>query len=406
MNQRKWGPCFVLLCALSTTAFSSPAFAEESATSIRRILFIIHPYCWSMSGDKVPDTWDPTEWNTFLTWELELHKKYQSIISKMDADEAVVIFPIGDSKPMRELKEHARAELGDRCVIVERSSLNPDFLTGVDDPIRKFLDDSRLSGKSEWLQGILTDQGKRDKPAGVATELEKELREACQTIGYDWRPQSLEVIYYNRLVAHEILEKFQERNLTYDPQTVECKAVGEGFDQCAMTWKSMLPRYMKLAKPIENDVALSVPGLYAALSGEFQERVDLGNGVRLFLWLGPDGESIALFTRVSLQWSDPLLYATMSLKELDLEVSGVAINRVRGRMANQMSVITLGPRFDPSPVVQPDPDHLRVPIFAGSRRGGDHAYYIAAPDVDPEKFRAQLVAAELSTAPKSDQAVE
>ena len=40
----------------------------------------------------------------------------------------------------------------------------------------------------------------------------------------------------------------------------------------------------------------------------------------------------------------------------------------------------------------PDPDHLRVPIFTGSRRGGDHAYYIVAPGVDPAAFRQQLVA--------------
>ena len=83
----------------------------------------------------------------------------------------------------------------------------------------------------------------------------------------------------------------------------------------------------------------------------------------------------------------------MSLKELDLEVSKVEVNQIRGQRANQISTITLGPRFDPSPAFQPDPDHLRVPIFAGSRRGGDHAYYIVAPDVDHAAFRQQLVAA-------------
>ena len=406
MNQRKYGPCFVLLCALSTTAFSSPAFAEESATSIRHILFIFHPYCWSMSGGKVPDTWEETEWNTYLDRELRLHKKYMSIITEMAADEAVIIFPIGDSEPMRELKQHAKAELGDRCFIVERSSLNPDFLTGVEDPIRKFLDDPQLAGKAEWLQGILSDQGKRNIPDGVADELEGELRAACQTIGFDWRPESLEVIYYNRLIADEILEKMRDRNLTYDPQTVECRAAGEGFEQCAMTWKSMLPHYMKLTKPIENEEALSVPGLYAALTGKFQGRFELDNGVRLFLWLGPEGESVALFTRASLEWADPLWYATISLNELDLEVTRVAINRIRDRVAAQISVITLGPRFDPSTFVQPDPDHLRVPVFAGSRRGGDHAFYIVAPDVDHEQFRAQLLAAQLAPGLDSAPAVE
>ena len=90
---------------------------------------------------------------------------------------------------------------------------------------------------------------------------------------------------------------------------------------------------------------------------------------------------------------NPQQYATVSLEELDLEVR---VNQIRGRQANQRSTIVLGPRFDPSTAFQPDPDHLRIPVFAGSRRGGDHACYIIAPGVDSEVFRKNLTDARIS----------
>jgi hypothetical protein len=86
----------------------------------------------------------------------------------------------------------------------------------------------------------------------------------------------------------------------------------------------------------------------------------------------------------------------VSLKELDLEVSQVEVNQIRGNRANQISTIMLGSRFDPLPAFQPDPDHLRVPVFAGSRRGGDHAYYVIAPGADAPAFREQFVKATVS----------
>ena len=369
------------------------ARAEDTPQRIRRMTWIVHPYCWSMFGDGVPAGADPERWKACLTWERDNHKKYMEMISRMEADEAVIIYPIGSSPPMRELQEHAQSELGDRCVVVKRSSVDPNFLLDVKDPIRKYLDDAALPGKSEWIKQMLTSSGTFPEPEGLAKELEQEVREACQQIGYDWRPESLEVLYYNRLIAHEIEQTLIDRNLVYDPQTVKCTALGEGFEQCAMTWKGLLPAYLGLSNPIENDPKLSVTGQPHVVFGKFQERVDLGNDIRLFLWEGPEGEAVALFTRASFRWIDPLQFANVSLKELDLEVSKVEINQIDGSRANQISTITLGPRFDPSPAFQPDPDHLRVPIFAGSRRGGDHAYYIVAPGVDHAAFRQQLLAA-------------
>ena len=396
MKQRNIITSTVVLFSGLTMLLHSLAFADDAVNRIRRITWIVHPYCWSMAGDTIPANVNVENWKACLAWERDNHQQYMKMISGMEQEEAVVIYPIGNSKPMQELLEHAQSELGDRCVVVKRSSIDPNFLKGVKDPIRQFLGSAELPGKSEWVEAMLTSQGAFDKPEGLAAELEQELHEACQKIGYDWRPESLEVIYYSRLIAHEIEQAFKDRNLVYDPQTVKCMAVGEGFEQCAMTWKGMLPAYLGFSGPIENEATLSVTGQHHVVFGKFQERIDLGNQIRLFLWQGPEGEAVALFTRAAFRWSDPLEFATVSLKELDLEVSKVEVNQIHGRRANQISTITLGPRFDPSPAFQPDPDCLRVPIFAGSRRGGDHAYYIVAPGVELSEFRQQLVKAMVS----------
>ena len=202
---------------------------------------------------------------------------------------------------------------------------------------------------------MLTSQETFDEPTGLATDIEKELREACRIIEYNWRPESLEVNYYSRLITHEIEQTFKNRNLVYDPQTAKSTVLGEGFEQCAMTWKGMLPAHLGFANPIENDPTLSVTGQREVVFGKFQERIDLGNDIRLFLWLGPKKEAVALFTRAAFRWSDPLQFATVSLKSLELEVSNVEINQIGGKRANQISTITLGPRFDPSPAFQPGP---------------------------------------------------
>jgi len=390
----------VVLAGLGLLA-ATPTAAAEQGQPIRRITWFSHPYCWSMSGDNVPAGADPELWAACLAWERSNHKKYLELISNMKPDDAAIIYPIGGSAPMVELQQHAKATLGDRCLIVSRGGKNPDFLKNIKDPIRRFLSGEDLPGKKQFVHAMLTDNGKLPEPPGLADQIETEVRQACESIGYDWRWQALEVIYFNRMIAYEIETKFRQRKLVYDPKTVQCVAVGEGFEQCAMTWKSMLPGYLGLANPIENDPTLSVTGEPCVVFGKFKERIALPNDVRIFLWESKDGEAVALIVRAAFRWSDPLTFATISLEDLNLEVSKVEVNQIRDKRANQISTITLGPRFDPSPAFQPDGDHLRVPVYTGSRRGADHAYYIVAPGVDYAAFRQRLVEAEIAPAPRS-----
>ena len=172
-----------------------------------KIYWCIHPYCWSMYNG-VPNGRDPKLWHAILAWELRVHELHLDFVANMKPDEALIIYPIGDSAPMRKLIEQAQSTLGRRCVLVGWQCASVEFLATVSDPIRRFLDDKELPGKQEFIHDMLTDFGRRKMPQGLAEELEAEIREACEIIGYDWSYQALKVIYYSRALALEIEEDF------------------------------------------------------------------------------------------------------------------------------------------------------------------------------------------------------
>jgi len=230
------------------------------------------------------------------------------------------------------------------------------------------------------VRNTLTDEGRLPTPEGLAEELEAEIREACETIGYDWGIGAFKVIYYNRVLALDIEEKFRENGLIYDPQTVEGMAFGEGLEQCAMTWKCMLPHYMGLAKPIENDPSLSVIGAAYLVNAEFKERVLFADDVCLLLCEGEDGRPIALFHRTAVQLKDPQLYAHVPIEGLNLEVWGM-YDKFWSAQA---------------PTAMP-PGHLHVPVFTADRTDRNTYYYLIASDISFEDFRERLAGVEINT---------
>lgn len=359
---------------------------------INKIYWCIHPYCWSMYN-QVSNGRDPKLWNAILAWELRIHELHINSISNMKPDEALIIYPIGNSDPMRKLIEHAQKTLGQRCVLVSWQCASIEFLANVSDPIRQFLDDKELPGKREFIHDMLTDFGRRKAPKDLAGELEAEIGETCEAIGYDWSYQALKVIYYSRVLALELEEKFREQGLVYAAQSVECVAFGEGFEQCAMTWKAMLPHYMGLANPIGNDFELSVSGAPFLVTAKFKERIALNGDVRLFLWEGENGQPIALFCRAKARLKDPQLFAHIPLKGFNLEVRGVA------------------PDTKYWPVKHPFQSAIRiwrgrlmVPVMAALRRNNaDEPYYLLASGISFEDFRRQLVNAEINPAPDHSQ---
>ena len=182
---------------------------------------------------------------------------------------------------MQALENEGRKRLGRRCLIIRSESPS-------------------ANQKVDYRQLL---------PDAVKIELLDELLEAVRHNSDTWNAQALEVIFYNRMIALEIEREFRKRRLQVDPQRVAALAFGEGFEQCATTWKAMVGTYLGWSRPIEIDYNLSVSGMpllrgapwgkrcFLWEAGSAPERVAVGEEVRLFLWELKDGRPMAWFVR-------------------------------------------------------------------------------------------------------------
>ncbi len=350
------------------THFNPP---PSSSIMINKIYFCIHPYCWSVHGRSISRG---AEWNACLAWELWTHTLHMDLISNMKPDEALIIIPSESRPPMKRLESYAKKILGRRCIIL-RSEVPPmPWLSKITDPtVRLFFDDNKKADKQRWILELPTNAGRPKDSERLAQETIAEIREISENIGYDLPPNSIELIFYEKLLAQDIMRGFRKRGLIYDPQNVEGEAFGEGFEQCAMDIKSMLPHYLGWAKPIETNFELSVSGAPFLINATFKERVALTGDVRLFLWEAKDGLPIAFLHRAAAYPSDPMLYAHLPIEGFSLEV------RTIGALVRKIE----------------DGGHLTVGIYTGTRRGSafleDHPYYLIARGISFKEFRSRLV---------------
>ena len=369
---------------------SSVAAAAAEPVQISKISWCIHAYCWSLHGPTVPKGRDAALWHAQMSRELWLHTRQMEAISNMKPDEALVIYPIGNPAPQRHMIEHAKRVLGPRCIVITRQTAGDEVFAGVQDPIRKFLDEPDWPERDTWVHNMLTDFGKRPEPPGIAAEMRAEVREACAELGYDWAPAAIEVAYYQRMIAYDIKEAFRTGGLAFDPATVECVAYGEGFEECSMSWKSMVANYLGLANPIENDYERSVSGAPFLVDATFKERVALSDNVRLFLWEGKDGQHVALYTRAGTRLEDPQYYAHFDIA-----------SRVGGR------TFTLEVKSSFTGVFWESKSHTVIPVvsatapaFAATRRGGgDYFLHLIGSGEPFEDFRNRMAAAKINTSP-------
>jgi len=357
------------------------------SVEIDKIYFLIHPTCWEHQvhahtdeqfraylEDYIKNGGNASNWFTALNWERAVNKKQMQLISRFKPNEAMIIYPIGDSPPMLGLIEHAEECLGKRCVVLKRSGfVEPKVLHDMDEPIRHFLEDEQMEGRDEFMAAF-PDRWRDDAIA--------EIRQMCQISGYDWNPGALKVVLGNRTWADEIAEEFAERNLTYDPQTVEAEAFGEGFEQCAMTWKALIPGYLGWTNPIENDFNLSVSGGQFLFDAELKDRSDLGDGIRLFIWERSHGIPVALYQQPAPQFAARQLHAYVPLDGVFLEA---------------WSLSKKAWPADDSPLETVD-GCLKVPVFRALRQGNEDSYYLLGANMTWETFRDLLSAATIGTA--------
>jgi hypothetical protein len=340
--------------------------------NISKISFLIHPACWDLALDSAGrpaksyislvnrirgGAWyDERNFFETLAWERRVNEKQKEYIRKMGPDEALVIYPIGARKAMTDLEEVAQQRLGRRCIII-----NSHPPTENEDP-RAFL------------------------PEPIKAGLMDELLESVQKTGYDWSAGALKVILYNRKIAVEIQQECRRRGLHFDPETVNMIAFGEGFEQCAMTWKAMLPYYLDMPKPIENDYELSVSGMPLLQSAKFRERTALHRDARLFLWELSDGRPMGLFVRSMARLSDQQLFATVPLKPEKVEVF------------SEDGEEFWPPAREPNSAVRSSShESIQIPIYAALRKiPTDRAYYVVGNGVTYNEFRRALVASAIS----------
>ena len=372
---------------------------------ISKLRWIIHPYCWSMqpgskeTGSVAPADGDPVLYFRILAWERAVHTRHLEMVYNMKPDEALVIYPVEPSEPMDRLIRVAQKTLGRRCIIIGSAAVSPRFLNKEPKAMRMraFLDKKYPEEHKKFIQAALGKAyGLRQIP-GLAEEIEAEIRAAYEVKGDALNDSCLKVIYYSRVLAIEITEKLKAAGLTFDPKTVEGEAFGEGFEQCAMTWKAMLPKYMGLSKPIENDFDLSVSGAAFLIGARLHERVAKDNEVRIFLWMEAaknplatreeaQQRPIALFARAAATFGDPQYYVRIPLQGLTLQLQDVQ-NRV------------LWPKNEstPSNIVETE-GFLQVPVYAATRQAGDGCFYVLGPaGMSFDHFRDIMVNAKITS---------
>lgn len=348
---------------------------------IDKFYFMFHPVCWGMGmrGDQPPPVPAGASKEDYLAcyeWEKVVNQRQKDFISNMKPSEALIMFPISRCQAMLDLEQHATKALGRRCIFVRGCHPDPPAAWAkLSDPIKQFLQGKELEGKEDYLKDI---------PPKIRNELDAEIREACRVRGYDWGIGGLEVLYTSRMFALDIQNQLRAQRLRYDPLTVKSEAFGEGFEQCAMTWKAMVVPYLGLASPAENIFDLSVGGGRLLVNAKLRERIRLDYDTCLYLWEGQDGRLIGLFARSWCRLKDPQFYAQVTLEGLLCEVWGLGAYGTKHWPAK-------------SSCIKVEDGCLKVPVLNGIRRDAtDGAFYVIGKDLAFDEFRRRLVESTIS----------
>ncbi len=383
----------VFSTGLAAGAGAQDATGATSPIHISKVSFLIHPVCWDLAlaegGRMRPDflyqsftyrggAWyDKQEFYEILEWERRVNRKQKEYIRAMGPDEALIIYPIGNRPAMQALENEGRERLGRRCLIIRSESPS-------------------ANQKVDYRQLL---------PDAVKIELLDDLLEAVRHNSDTWNAQALEVIFYNRMIALEIERGFRERRLRVDPDRVEALAFGEGFEQCATTWKAMVGTYLGWSRPIEIDYNLSVSGMPLLRGAKFKERVAVGEEVRMFLWELEDGRPMAWFvrTRGSLAQAQLFVSLPFDLKAFKLfDEFGTQLWPDPVRETQHLGGVHwwwMGSAND-SPLRMDFKGPMRVPVSVGLRQlPTDRNIFIVSNGIPFDEFRQALLKSAIGSAP-------
>jgi hypothetical protein len=332
---------------------------------IDKIYFMVHPLAYAgpveelLRGRNIPER-EQILW--FWQREREVRPRQDELIRNLKQNEALVLYPIGQSEAMRQLEVFVRQTLGRRCVVL------PERIPGPRNP-------------EEWATA---------DPI-VKAQIADEIVRMYDVYWYDWQAPEVKVIVFSRWYADAIERGFRDAGLTFDPATVEVEAFGESFDGCVTTWTNMTASFLGLANPVEKNYDLSVPDLGFLRTARFVERRTLGHHFSLYLWEEKGGTPIGLFAKGSYRSDEPRYVAVFP-------VHGWRVT-VRTRIDWE---VWPGRRGD-TRSVRVDEGTMRVAVHTGSRRGvpkgdpaADMALCIFGHGVEMADFRERLAGAEIT----------
>lgn len=296
--------------------------------TVRKVNFLIHPVTWVsllVDGRLPPGNRGEAEYRAALARETEVRRLQDEFIAAMPEDEILVLFPLGNYEPMLELEAYCTARLGERCIILRRQPIETSTEAG-------YLPDEHL------------------------LEATKEILAYCMKYGYGWNAQCLKVLFTSRGYALDLRNELERRQLRIDPLTIESEAFGEGFEQCAMTWKGMIGPYLGWSLPTENNYELSVSGAPFLNPARFIGRFVVRGDIRLFVWEGADLSPIGLFARASFRMTDPRYMVRLNRNLEQLRLVNIKGGLVWSADKTRHSFIPV------------EPESLLLPVFDGSRR--------------------------------------
>jgi hypothetical protein len=157
---------------------------ENQNRKIDRVYFLIHPVCWAEgypNGRLASHILREDEFYANYELEKKVRERQDAFIAGMKKNEALILYPIGTGKEMRELEAHAEKVLSDRCIILRREP-------------------PKLSDYEHYL------------PDDILADLSREVMRAYVEFKYSWLPSSIKVLYTNRAYAYEIEQELWQSN--------------------------------------------------------------------------------------------------------------------------------------------------------------------------------------------------
>jgi hypothetical protein len=181
---------------------------------------------------------------------------------------------------------------------------------------------------------------------------------------YAWAAHDLRVAVFSYNYAQDLLWLAAEQGLSWDPERLVLRAVGESFEGCVTTWSTMVPAYLGVPGRVEIPYELTVPDTRFLLDCEYLRRVELAHHTALYLFVDGRHRPVALYKRERVELADQSFYA-----RLPLDAGEVVLRTGLGRRLLTPSG-RLAEGVPPSLVRQGDAG-LEVMVSSGRGRGGE-----------------------------------